>query len=592
MSCNKSHQSSYIPSNLESTKCKIRKRNCSSSSSSSLVRKYRFKRVILMGKRGGSSTPAPMWDTSVRSPSSSAAINATPNNNSECSKLKQQSEEKAKQVSVLSARKLAATLWEINQVGSKNKDLKDRPEKFPKQPSPLPDPSLAPISNRMQRRDEHGGVGHHRTKPAVTEKLQLTNYHHLGASNSLSLIEVEDHFRSKNCNGNFTSGAKNRLKEVNNGLATSKELLNLLSHVWCLEKQSSLSKSLFSAIRFELDRACIHVEHLIRVKRSDKSEIEHLMKHFAEEKAARKSKERERIHRAVSSIAEELKAEKKLRRQTERLNKKIGEELADTKLKLSNVANELEREKRAKEILEQVCDELDKGIVEDRAHVEELKKESAKVLQEVEKERQMLQLADVLREERVQMKLLEAKYQFEEKNEAVEQLRNELEAYLRSKLGREDGETSPKFEKIKELEAYLKKINFGSARNGGEEEEQDEGDDSGDSDLQSIELNMDNNSRSYKWSFTCGDDEDDSKRISVDREFKGRKSISEKIQWASICLNKNPNGIDLEFGNKSLGSSQAQNPSFTSPARHWDQALVFEDHGNNESQRIQFEAKS
>ncbi|KAJ1440728.1 hypothetical protein SESBI_01798 [Sesbania bispinosa] len=140
-----------------------------------------------------------------------------------------------------------------------------------------------------------------------------------------------------------------------------------------------------------------------------------------------KRREREKIHDAVKNVAEELAVEKKLRRQTERLNKKIAKEMAN--------------EKRAKEILEQICDELARGIGEDRAQVEELKRESAIVREEVEKEREMLQLADVLREERVQMKLSEAKYQFEEKNAVLEKLRNELEGFMRTK-DQENGDVS------------------------------------------------------------------------------------------------------------------------------------------------------
>ncbi|KAJ4954435.1 hypothetical protein NE237_011218 [Protea cynaroides] len=77
-------------------------------------------------------------------------------------------------------------------------------------------------------------------------------------------------------------------------------------------------------------------------------------------------------------------------------------------------------------LMEEVCEALARNIGEDKAEVEELKRESAKVREEVEKEREMLQLADVLCEERVQMKLSEAKFQFEEKNAAVDKLRNEL----------------------------------------------------------------------------------------------------------------------------------------------------------------------
>lgn len=78
-------------------KCnKVRKRGSSSSSSSSLVRNYRLKRAILVGKRGrggGSSTPVPTWKMSSAKASGG-----------DC---------RGKEKSV-SARKLGATLWEIN----------------------------------------------------------------------------------------------------------------------------------------------------------------------------------------------------------------------------------------------------------------------------------------------------------------------------------------------------------------------------------------------------------------------------------------------------------------------------------------------
>ncbi|XP_015872377.1 uncharacterized protein LOC107409453 [Ziziphus jujuba] len=608
----------YHHHNLE-RKCKIRKRGCSSSSSSSLVRKYRFKRAILVGKRGGSSTPVPSWETTARSLSGTM----------QSTELKQNStsmvdNSKGKEVSV-SARKLGATLWGINQVPSKKKDMEpkqvrrggERSAKVPSRSASLPhhlsDPSYTPFSERLQRKERFGGGSHHRKMSTTSNKLQLTDCF-VGGLDSLStasFMELEENSRGKKC----ILGVTSRLKEVNNGLTTSKELLKILNHVFCLEEQRSLSISLVSALRVELDRACIQIGNLIREQQSNRNDIEHLLKHFAEEKAAWKRKERERILDAISCIAEELGVEKKLRRQTERLNKKLGKELADTKAVLSKKTKEVEREKRAKEILEQICEELARSIGEDRAQVEELKRESAKVRVEVEKEREMLQLADVLREERVHMKLSEAKYHFEEKNAAVEQMRNELEAYLRSKIG-EDCDGSPKFEKIKELEAYLKKINFGSSQRPERRDvvelahrEEHEGDDSGESDLHSIELNMDNNDMSYKWSYACGNDEDDSKRISVDKEFAGRKSLSEKIQWGSICLNKSSNNIDLDFDAETsdlVSQAQAQGhedeevkryrsakdlaeqilsgteivslPSFTSPTQQWSFALPLKDH--------------
>ncbi|MCD7466543.1 hypothetical protein HAX54_003354 [Datura stramonium] len=177
------------------------------------------------------------------------------------------------------------------------------------------------------------------------------------------------------------------------------------------------------------------------------NEVDILLKKFEEEKMAWKIKEQDKIHTAITAVARELKIEKKLKKQTERLNKKLGRELADTKASLSKAVKELEGEKGQREILEQVCDELARGLGEDRAEMEELKRQSAKIREEVEMEQKMLQLADVMREERVQMKLSEAKYQFEEKNAVLDKLRNELEAYLRSK--------GPRRTRIEESQTFI-----------------------------------------------------------------------------------------------------------------------------------------
>ncbi|XP_039052155.1 uncharacterized protein At5g41620-like isoform X2 [Hibiscus syriacus] len=507
--------------------CKIRKRGCSSSSSSSLIQKYRFKRAVLAASTKSPSLAIP----SAEFPTTEASVYA---------------------------RKLAATLWEINKIsslpGKEELEKKDRRRKAPRVlkmahtlPPSLFDPSYSPISEKTGRSRIES---HKRRSSVVSHKLELSDYK-LGSSDfvgNASLIETETHSKGKNHAG-CLSGTETRLKDIRNGLTTSKELLKVLNHVCGLEERHSSTMSLISALRIELDRARTGVDRLIREPCSYCDEMEHLMRHFAEEKAAWKRKERDRIRDAIACVADELEVEKKLRRQTERLNKKLGKELADTKASLSKATKEFQGEKRAKEILEQVCDEFAKGIGEDRAMAEELKRETAKVREEVEKEREMLQFADVLREERVQMKLSEAKHQFEEKTAVVEKLRNELEAYLGTKINEENVNGSPNLQKIKELEVYLKNIDFGMCRaakkdvdkgevmvNGGEE---CEADDSADSDLHSIELIMDNNDKSYKRSYACGNHVNgESKRIPIGKENKGMKSRSEELSWGSICLER------------------------------------------------------
>ena len=102
---------------------KIRKRGCSSSasSSSSIIQNYRFKRAILVGsKRGGSSTPVPTWKLMMRSPSTASMLRATESpkyaGSQSGSNVKGQGQGQVQQP--VSARKLAATLWERNEIPS------------------------------------------------------------------------------------------------------------------------------------------------------------------------------------------------------------------------------------------------------------------------------------------------------------------------------------------------------------------------------------------------------------------------------------------------------------------------------------------
>lgn len=351
------------------------------------------------------------------------------------------------------------------------------------------------------------------------------------------------------------------MKDVSNALMTSKELLKIISRIWGHEDQPSSSMSLLSALHAELERARLHVNQLIQEQRSDQTEINYLMKCFAEEKAAWKNKEQQVIEAAMESFSGELEVERKLRRRFESLNKKLGRELAETKASLTKAVKELECEKRAREIMEQVCDELTQDVGGDKGEVEEIQSESAKAREEAEKEREMLQLADVLREERAQSKLSEAKYQFEEKNTTVEKLKNELDVFLRTKKAKEKGGGPMNHDNLSEIAAYLSRTHFGTLqdeenKDDGEVEDVDCEEDSAESDLHSIELNMDNNNKSYKWTssrFSC-----DSRRVPVDEEeTRLRKSTSGKMSRRSTSLQRcMSDGIDRGIQSENLHSSR------------------------------------
>ncbi|KAF7804262.1 Momilactone A synthase [Senna tora] len=539
---------------------KIRKRGCSSSASStsSVLQNYRFKRAILVRKRGGSSTPVPTWKLmNSRSPASTLRALESPKY------PPSQTGSKAKQAPV-SARKLAATLWEMNEIPSPSvkqgsddrrlkKELRAR-EKLARSmhsgslPPHLSDPSHSPVSERM---DRSGTGSRHRRTPSISQRLRLTD-HQVGPLDSLSnasLMEIETRSRAQTPTSS-TIGVKTRLKDVSNALTTSKELLKIINRMWGHEDRPSSSMSLISALHTELERARLQVNQLIQEQRSDHNEINYLMKCFAEEKAAWKSKEQEIVEAAIESVAGELDVERKLRRRFESLNKKLGRELAETKASLLKVVKELESEKRAREIFEQVCDELARDV-EDKSELDKLKRDSAKVCEEVEKEKEIMQLADMLREERAQAKLSEAKYQLEEKNAAVDKLRNQLEAFMGNKQVREKGRSSIHLND-EEIAAYLGKSRFNSHHNEDKEDDGGEVDngveckeDSAESDMHSIELNMDNY-KSHKWTYPP-ESRYDNRRYPIEEEVRGRRSTSGKASRRSTSLQRSVSD-GLEWG--------------------------------------------
>ncbi|CAA3025932.1 protein BRANCHLESS TRICHOME-like [Olea europaea var. sylvestris] len=96
----------------------------------------------------------------------------------------------------------------------------------------------------------------------------------------------------------------------------------------------------------------------------------------------------------IVQLKAELECERKVRKNMESLNKKLARELSE--------------ERKGREALERVCQDLAKEVSFDKGEFDRMKKE-------MEEERKMLHVSEVLREERVQMKLSEAKLLLEEK---------------------------------------------------------------------------------------------------------------------------------------------------------------------------------
>ncbi|KAG8081218.1 hypothetical protein GUJ93_ZPchr0007g5377 [Zizania palustris] len=172
-------------------------------------------------------------------------------------------------------------------------------------------------------------------------------------------------------------------------------------------------KSNLVALEAELEKARAQMSELLDEKRAARKKLERFLTRLAEEKAAWKSR-----------LKEELRMERHHRRQLEAANAKLLKEAASARQRY-------ETERKARELMEEACEELTKEVEEDQAEVEALRRECVAMREEMEEERRMLQMAEVWREERVQMKLSDARAVLEHKYAHLNRLHAEMESFLR-----------------------------------------------------------------------------------------------------------------------------------------------------------------
>ncbi|TKY70995.1 hypothetical protein E2542_SST07290 [Spatholobus suberectus] len=226
---------------------------------------------------------------------------------------------------------------------------------------------------------------------------------------------------------------KGRIGEPHYSLKTSTELLKVLNRIWSLEEQHASNISLIKALKSELDHARIRIKELLRDRQADRHEIDDLMKQITEDKMVRKSKEQDRFHAAVQSVRGELEDERKLRKRSESIHRKLARDLSEVKSSLTSALKELDQERTRTKLLEDLCDEFARGINEYEREVHTLKHKSDKDwIQRADDDRLILHISESWLDERMQMQLEAAQDGFMDKS-IVDKLSLEIEAFLKAK---------------------------------------------------------------------------------------------------------------------------------------------------------------
>ncbi|XP_077212629.1 uncharacterized protein At5g41620-like [Tasmannia lanceolata] len=495
----------------------------------------KLKRGILVGKKGGPCTPVPTWK-----------LGGAQDNN------------EGLNLPSLSARKLGASLWEIQEPPiakmSRGVRVRQNKDKGLELPTHLDDPSHCPPDqpasvSSLRRHLAASLMQHHKLIERNSRALQPVS-----PSSYTSSMEIAAYNQPPTPTGSLDF--KGRFGESGYSLKTSTELLKVLNRIWSLEEQHASNMSLVKSLKMELQHARARIQELTQEREADRHEIDDLMKQVVEDKLIRKSKEQDKIKAAVQSVRDELEDERKLRRRSESLHRKLARELSDVKSAFSKALKELERERKARVLLEDLCDEFARGVGDYEQEVRALNHKSAKD-RDNRDDRLILHISEAWLDERVQMKLAEGQCDLPEKDTMVDRLRCEIETFLRAKrlnISKND----ILFPNDAKRDSYLRRQSLESVHlNEAVSAPQDVGDeDSMASDLHCIELNKNVNDNGEKG---VEDLEEMKKSNSAKKKLGSRERV--KSRTSSSLQVQFEEQTDMANGNKTRPTERVQGSS-------------------------------
>ncbi|KAG5005675.1 hypothetical protein JHK82_023657 [Glycine max] len=201
-----------------------------------------------------------------------------------------------------------------------------------------------------------------------------------------------------------------------------------------LEKKQIVGDCYFGVTNLlELLRAQRSINELKATQKSSRKRGEQFLQNLEDKKVLRKCRECHKIETTFDNIKDKLAREKRSRERMELFNTKLVHELAKTKTSAKQYMTNYKKEKRERKVIEEVCNELAMKVREDTAKLEMLLRDSVKICKVVEEEREMMEMTELWREERMQMKLADAQFVLEDKYNQMVQLIAFLQVFLRSR---------------------------------------------------------------------------------------------------------------------------------------------------------------
>ncbi|WVZ80086.1 hypothetical protein U9M48_027592 [Paspalum notatum var. saurae] len=333
-----------------------------------------------------------------------------------------------------SARQLGATLWEIQdvvRVAGAGCRIRRRGRRAPIGDEACADADRCqhiPGIETMPR--SSGGFGAqvaaavmehdklHKGRCHSRQPLSPASY---TSSVGATTINIVSPTRSLDCNARF--------RQSGNDIRTSTELLKVLNRIWSLEEQHAADVSAMKGLKRELHHAQACIQELMQERQRYHHEIDSLARQVTEDKMARRNKDQEKIKAALRSLQEELEDERRLRKHSETLHRKLGKELSEMKSAFCKAVKALEKEKKTTCLLEDLCNEFAKGI---RNYEEEVRVLKQKHVKEYEHkfDKSVVHISEAWLDERMQMQKADIRENLSGKTSITERLSSEIESFL------------------------------------------------------------------------------------------------------------------------------------------------------------------
>ncbi|KAK6154647.1 hypothetical protein DH2020_008895 [Rehmannia glutinosa] len=159
---------------------------------------------------------------------------------------------------------------------------------------------------------------------------------------------------------------------------------------------------------------------------------DHRQAEIFKDRKSRKKLKAEHMLTIAKDLIDEIRKERKNCEKMQILNSNLVSDIYETKLLASKYMRDYEKEEKSRKSLENVCVEKTKEFEAKKAEIRDMKIEGARIQEEVEKERKILQITEAWREEHARMKLVEVKLIFEDKYWQMNNIIEDVKAFLRS----------------------------------------------------------------------------------------------------------------------------------------------------------------